>query len=52
MTKKRVSLSVESDDPQTLARAAETMARTAVGLVLDGCETFISMGASYDEEDS
>lgn len=49
--KKRVSLSVETNDQEILTRATETLARTAVGLTLDGCEVFISLGEGLGDDE-
>ena len=46
----RVSLSVTTDNPEFVARAAETFGRTAAGLGLDGMEAFLMIGPDEDEE--
>lgn len=48
----RISLHVTTDNPETVARVAEYMARTMAGLGLDGVECMLSIGPewSFDEE--
>jgi len=48
----RVSVAVYSDDPATLAKAVEVLSRAASGLLLEGVETFISMGPELNDEDA
>lgn len=47
----RLSLSVTSDDPQTIARATEHFARTLAGLALDGMDCVLFAGPDVEEED-
>lgn len=46
----RLSLSVTSDDPTTIARATEHFARTLTGLALDGMNCILFAGPDDDEE--
>lgn len=46
----RASLSVTSTDPETIARAVETMTRTATGLALEGVDTIVVIGPEEDDE--
>lgn len=47
----RASLSVTSEDPETIARAVESMTRTATGLALDGVDTIVIVGPEDEDED-
>lgn len=47
----RLSLSVTSDDPTTIARATEHFARTVSGLALDGMNCILFAGPDDDEEE-
>jgi hypothetical protein len=47
----RLSLSVTSDDPATIARATEHFARTVTGLALDGMDCILFAGPDSDDED-
>jgi hypothetical protein len=47
----RISLSVTSDDPTTIARATEHFARTVTGLALDGMDCILFAGPDGDDED-
>ena len=46
-----VSLTVVSDQPEVVARAAEVMGRAAAGLALEGIMVNLSMGTPGDEDD-
>lgn len=48
MTPKRISLSVVTDQPELVTRAAEAMARALAGLALEGMQASLLV---YDEED-
>lgn len=41
MTDLRATLSIVSDDPDTIVRAVELMTRAATGLALEGVETTV-----------
>jgi hypothetical protein len=46
-----VSVSVVSENPEHIVKAAEVFARAAAGLVLDGIMVNLSMGQGEDEDD-
>lgn len=46
----RVSLSVTSDNPETITRAMEAFGRAGAGLVLEGVSVFLLAGPEEDEE--
>lgn len=46
-----VSLTVVSDQPEVVARAAEVMGRAAAGLALEGIMVNLSMGTPSAEDD-
>jgi len=48
----RLSLSVTSDDPATIARATEHFARTLSGLALDGMDCILFAGPDADEDEA
>ena len=47
----RLSLSVTSDDPATIARATEHFARTVTGLALDGLDCILFAGPDEGEDE-
>lgn len=47
----RLSLSVDSDDPQVIARATEHVARTITGLALDGVNCILFAGPDEETEE-
>lgn len=47
----RLSLSVTSDDPETIARATEHFARTVSGLALDGLDCILFAGPDPTDEE-
>ncbi len=47
----RISLSVTSDDPETIVRTAEHMSRTAIGLALGGTHCLVFVGPDEDDDD-
>jgi hypothetical protein len=46
-----VSLTVVSDQPDVVARAAEVMGRAAAGLALEGIMVNLSMGTPDDDDE-
>lgn len=46
-----INLSVHTEDQSKALKAAEVLARTAAGLVLDGIDVNMSMYQHNDEED-
>ena len=46
----RVALSVNTADPEIVARVAEQFARTAAGLALEGVDTFLMVGPADEDE--
>jgi len=46
-----VSLTVVSEEPEHITRAAEVMARAAAGLALDGVMVSLTIGAPEDEDE-
>jgi hypothetical protein len=46
----RVSLHVVTDDPETVAKAADIIARTAAGLALDGVRCYSYAGPEDEDE--
>ena len=46
-----VSLTVVTDDPQKITRAAEVFARTAAGLVLDDVDVALTFGVTPKDEE-
>ena len=46
----RVTLSVVTDKPEAIAKAADVLSRTAAGLVLDGHDVFLSMYPESEED--
>jgi hypothetical protein len=47
----RISLSVTSEDAETIVRATDHMARTASGLALDGMNCIVFVGPEDDEDE-
>lgn len=45
-----VSLTVVSENPEHVTRAAEVMARAAAGLVLEGVTVNLNLGIPSDDE--
>lgn len=48
---KRISLVVNSDNPETLTKAAESMARTFSWLVLEGVDVLMFGGKDEENEE-
>jgi hypothetical protein len=46
-----VSVTVVSDDPNQVSKAAEVLARAAAGLALEGINVQVTMGTVQEEED-
>lgn len=51
MTSKRLNLSVETDSPELVTRAAEVLARALAGLVLEGMDASMFVYDTDDEDD-
>lgn len=51
MTVLRATLSVTSDDPETITWAVESMTRTATGIALEGVEAVVVIAPDDEDED-
>lgn len=52
MKQLRVSASITSDDQELVTRAAEAFHRAAIGLALEGCEVFVTIGPDDVDENA
>jgi hypothetical protein len=48
---KRITLTVETNNPEHITRSAEAMSRAAAGLALEGIDAFLMIREDTDDED-